>query len=143
MLPAGLNLDPDVQRILNDLFRRLSVASVGTARPAETSGGGLLVLAVPGTLSIRSSAAPLVSFTFVRSTSRVTALLKRAAIGGEVTVRLKVAGTEIAALTVPAGATTATTAVVRAIAADAVVEVDITAVGSTFPGADLTLLISI
>lgn len=142
-VPYGV-FNPEQARVLNERFRLLSQTGGGTARAAEASGGaGMLVLSVPGTLSIRSSATPLVSFPASRTISRITALLKRAPTGGAVTVLVRAGGADLTSLTVPAGATTATIGLARAIAADAVVEVDITAVGATFPGADLTLLISI
>lgn len=140
-LPYGV-FNPLQSRVLNERFRRLEQGQGGGERAAEASGG-LLLLSVPGTLSIRSSATPLVSFAAARSISRVTALLKRAPAGGPLTILVRAGGADLASLTVPAGATQATIGLARAIAADAVIEVDITAVGPTFPGADLTAQISL
>lgn len=141
-VPYGV-FNPEQARVLNERLRLLSQTGGSAVRSADGSAGGMLVLSVPGTLSIRSSATPLVSFPASRTITRVGALLKRAPSGGAVTLLVKAGGADVASLTVPAGATAATIAVARAIAADAVVEVDITAVGATFPGADLTVLISL
>lgn len=140
--------DADFDRLMNERLRRIAeLLGGGTgSTPAQlvgASGATTLILAVAGTLSIRSNAALLVAFPSQRTFTSITGLLKRAAAGGDVVARLLIAGAEKAALNVPAGATAATLNMGNVtVAAGALVTVDITSVGSSFPGADLTLMIS-
>ena len=81
-LPADTPIDRDVLRMLNERLRRIAGLSSGSAAassPAATStgGGSVLLLSVPGTLSIRSNAAPLVSLPGSQRFTEFTALLKR------------------------------------------------------------------
>lgn len=148
---VGLSLEAHLA--LNERFRtiaaRLDAAMAGTSTAtAKSSGGGgsgagsELVLSVPGTLGIRTDAAPRVSFPGAVTPAALVLLLKRAPQGAAVTVKVQVAGADWATLTIPDGAASATTTSgLGAIAADALVTVNLTSVGTVFPGADLTVLV--
>jgi hypothetical protein len=118
----------------------------------QLSGGGgstgQLILSVPGTLGIRSSAAPLVVL-FAGATATVfAAVVKTAPVGADLVCVVNVDGTAVATLTISDGTTSTALTVSTAIAAGngtgvdpGLVTLDITAVGSTFPGADLSVLV--
>lgn len=112
--------------------------TVASAAPAQA-----LILAVPGTLSIRSDAAPLVSLPAAKTPAGVVALLKQAPAGADLTCELSVGGAQWASLTIPDGETEARvgSSGLGRIEADQLIVLDITAVGTTFPGADLTVMI--
>jgi hypothetical protein len=148
-----VGLSVEAHQALNERFRtiaaRLDVSVAGaTSATAKASGGGgssagsELVLSVPGTLGIRTDAAPRVSLPNAATPAALVALLKRAPQGAGVTVQMQVAGANWATLTIPDGAVSATASSgLGGIAADALVTVNLTSVGTTFPGADLTVLI--
>lgn len=101
----------------------------------------MLVLAVPGTLSIRSSAAPLIALPRERRVAGMLALLKQPAIGGDVGLEIAVDGAKWAELAIPENATKAAGGLAKAIPAEAVMTLDIVRVGLTFPGSDLTVML--
>lgn len=113
----------------------------GAAESQALDAIQILVLAVPGTLSIRSSAAPLIALPRERRVAGMLALLKQPAIGGDVGLEIAVDGAKWAELTIPENARKATAGPAKAIPAEAVVALDIVRVGLTFPGSDLTLML--
>lgn len=105
------------------------------------AGGSLVVLSVPGTLSIRSSAAPLLQLPSARNVSLVRALLKQPPTGAAVALSLKVGTGEVAALSIAANQVSASVNTLgKSIAANTSITLDITSVGTSFPGSDLTVL---
>jgi len=99
-------------------------------------------LSVSGTLSVRSNAAPLVSLAKQRNASEVVALVKQAPLGADLKLEIKVGDAPWATLTILAGQTSAQLgSQATAIAKDALIVLDVTGVGTTFPGADLTVII--
>jgi len=145
-LPAWYNTE-ELERLLNERFRRISSllgVSSGTTPSSPAASGGSstsdLFLAVPGTLAIRSNAAPLATFSRDRTITGLVALVKRAPAGGAVTLRLLVEGVAADSIVIAAGAISATAAVGSYVApANGLLTLDIVGVGSTFPGADLTV----
>ena len=119
-----------------------TTVEAGGAVAAATQAQAL-ILSVPGTLSIRSDAAPLVSLPEAKTPTGVVALVKQAPAGADLTCELAVAGSEWASVTIPDGETEARLggSGLRQIGADQLIVLDITSVGTTFPGADLTVMI--
>ena len=115
-----------------------------TTTVIQQSGGNLLLLSVAGILSIRSSAAPLAMLGTSRTASSVKAILKQAPLGADLDVRVLVGGAAWARVLVAAGNTRGeASGSLSQIAAGAEITVDLIAVGTTFPGADLTIAVAL
>jgi hypothetical protein len=68
-------------------------------------------------------------------------LLGKGSVGGVFTIAVSAGGNAIGGLTLAAGVTSGSVGGLSAIPANAVVVVAITAVGLTFPGSDLTVMV--
>jgi len=114
--------------------------AVGTnASPGAT-------LQVGGTLAIGSNQAPPLQLNASRIPNEVVALVGTAPTGAGLTVNINVGGVLWMSLTIAAGnlsaqATSAQLTASGALAGSASVTLDITAVGTTVPGADLSVFI--
>lgn len=124
-------------RLVNERMRRL--ASLASTGGTSGSSANVLLLTVPGTLSTRSNAAPLVQLPAMRAIAGLTALVKQAPAGGSLDLQLYAAGSAVASISVADGQTSAEASVNAVIVG--LVTLDITGVGSTFPGSDLTLVV--
>lgn len=161
----------DVRRLVNDRLRRIEAlvdsgaggvsieqvnaliaglrsqvqAAVATVTGGTSSvvsvTGGQVVLPVPGTVAIESNASTLVNYAEARTVSQIELLAKQAPIGGNLEVRVLVDGTTVATVTLAAGQTNVRSSVSFSIGAQKQVRVDITSVGITFPGADLSVIL--
>jgi len=103
-----------------------------------------VLLAAPGVLAIQSDAAPLVTLAAESAANSVEALVKRAPVGADLKLRVIIDDAEWASITVADGETTgevAEPAELDPIPADKALVLEIVQVGTTFPGADLSLLI--
>jgi len=112
-----------------------------TAGGVITAGAGTLSLYVGGTLGIGSDLAPVVALTEARKPTSVKAYVKQAPTGAGLTLKLVVGGADWLTLTIPAGQTSASATPSSEIAANTNVRLDITAVGTTFPGSDLSVFL--
>ena len=105
-----------------------------------------VTLQVDGTLAIGSNLCPVVALNTGWAPESVVVYLKTGPTGAGVTCNINVGGTLWMTLTVPAGAESvaATTAQLTAagpLTGGASITLDITAVGTTVPGADLSVFI--
>lgn len=131
---------------LNDRMRRISqLVSAGsfTSDNSDTSATEL-ILSVPGTLSVESNAAPAVTLGTPTSFTTAVVLVKTAPQGNPLALQLYVNGSGWGqALSLPANSTSLKVGLsgVSAIAADQLIRLDITGVGLTFPGSDLTVIL--
>jgi hypothetical protein len=105
-----------------------------------------LVFQMQGTLGIEANAAQPLYLNQPLAAGDVKAYVQAAPTGSGITFTIYVGGTAWLTLTIPVGQTTvvATTAQISALAqipANTAVSVGITAVGSTFPGAGLSVFI--
>ena len=92
--------------------------------------------------AVNSNAAPLVSLPSAGTPSAIVGLIKTAPTGSGVTFAVYAGSTLIGTGTIAAGATSVTvTTGLAAIAANAVLTLAITAVGSTVAGSDLSVLV--
>lgn len=116
---------------------------VGSVSVTQVSAKRSLLLSVAGILSIRSNAAPLAMLQETKSAAQVVAVVKQAPIGADLRARLNVGGAAWADVTIAAGQTQGTRdgTGLSAITAGALVTVDVLAVGTTFPGEDLTVAV--
>jgi hypothetical protein len=75
--------------------------------------------------------------------TQVRASVGTPATGSGVTIQLLVNGTLAGTVTIPAGSYTATTSLSKAVVTGDYATVSVTAVGSTTPGADLTVSLNV
>ena len=113
--------------------------------PGSNASPGV-TLQVDGTLAIGSNLAPIVAINASCSPQSVVSYVKTAPTGAGLTCNVNVGGTLWMTLTIPAGAesvvsTSAQLAAAGTIAGGAGITLDITAVGTTVPGADLSVFI--
>ncbi len=111
--------------------------------PGNLAVAGGMAITVDGTLAIGSNQGPISIFNAATTPIVVRVDLKQAPTGADLTVQFVVASVVVLTLVVPAGATSvlATSSQLSAmgsIPAVTNVEIDITTVGTTFPGSDLT-----
>jgi hypothetical protein len=115
------------------------------AVPANASPG--ITLQIDGTLAIGSNQAPIVALSTTRTPSAAAVYMKTAPTGSSgATFNINVGGTLWMTLTVPAGSTTAAATSAQltasgALAAGENITLDVTAVGTTVPGADVSIFI--
>jgi hypothetical protein len=118
-------------------FSALAAALTGSS--TET-GGGSLLFTVPGTIGIRSNAAPLIQAPDALTFSTAVALVKQAPAGAAINVIVRDAGNAIGTVTIAAGATSGSVTLSSgSVSAGDLLTIDITTVGTTFPGSDLTV----
>jgi hypothetical protein len=103
-------------------------------------------LQVDGTLAIGSNQCPVCALNATRSPQSVVVYVKTAPTGAGLTININVGGTLWMSLTVPAAAasvaaTSAQLTTAGAIAGASNITLDITAVGTTVPGSDLSVFI--
>jgi hypothetical protein len=103
-------------------------------------------LTVSGTLAIGSNQAPLATINSNTSARAVVAYVKTAPTGANLILNINIGGFLWMSLAIVAGTTTAEAtpsqiAAVSTIQAGSLVTLDITAVGTTVPGSDLSVLI--
>ena len=112
------------------------------ASVAGGSDGSSFLFTVPGTIGIRSNAAPLIQAPEDLTFSTIVAVVKQAPTGAGINVNVKAAGTLVGTVMIATGATSGTvtlTGSAGGVNAGALLTIDITAVGTTFPGSDLTV----
>jgi hypothetical protein len=90
---------------------------------------------------MQSNAAPLLTFANAVTPAGLVGLLKQTAIGAAVTAQIMVAGVSYATLTIAAGQTQVSIPGAGSIAANALVTLNITSVGTTFPGSGLSVIL--
>ncbi len=145
MLVAGVSVDVDGTEAPEDKSPLREVYLFGDVGNTDAFAPNVII-SIDGTLAIGSDLAPMVSLGVTQRATGVRCLVKQAPTGADLTFAIYVGGTLWMTLTIPAGQTsvTATQAQLDAaadIAADANIRVDITAVGTTFPGADASVQI--
>ncbi len=117
------------------------IAAVQAKASTVTVTGGQVVFSVPGILAIESDAAPLVAFKENRNVTEVALLAKQAPAGAQLALAIVVSGVSVATVALPDGQSAITSTVAFAIGAAAPVRIDVTGVGTTFPGADLSVIL--
>lgn len=149
-LPSLPGLSADTLAALNDRFRTIASGLGGSGTPAAPAsvfvGGGSgqqLILSVPGTLGVLTNAAPVVSLSQGRTPTGLVGILKNAPQGAPVQFTLLVAGVAYTTMTLPTGLLAPVMlagALGGGIAANAAITLNITQVGTVFPGSDLSVL---
>jgi len=113
--------------------------------PGSNASPGV-TLQVDGTLAIGSNLAPIVALNASYTPQSVVAYVKTGPTGAGLTCNINVGGTLWMTLTIPAGAESVASTAAQLTAAGAIaggvnITFDITAVGTTVPGADLSIFI--
>ena len=104
--------------------------------------GGQIALQVDGPLAIQSDAAPPLSLDASHAVRDVYAIVSEAPLGGDASVRVTVDGTAFATLTIPDGQTTSNVLgglTTGPLLAGARLGLDVIGVGTTYPGAGLSV----
>ena len=124
-----------------------SICLTGTSdHGLRTLSGGQIDLTVDGVVAVESDAVPAATLPYSSSVRNIFATVEQAPVGSALTCVVKVAGSPMATLTIPAeqivsntlSMTTQPNVDGMVIAEGQPVTVDITSVGSTFPGKRLT-----
>ena len=149
----GNPLNPQDALNLRTADKRYSPLAAGQSPAAQStavqspaaqvaSSATTLILTVPGTLAIESNAAPLVQFTAARSFTKIALFVKQAPAGAAITVSVNAGSKVLGMAAIAAGAVSGTATVSWTLPANSLLTVDITGVGLSFPGADLTIELS-
>jgi hypothetical protein len=102
-----------------------------------------LTISVFGTLAIGSNMGQVPAFVPAAKTfSMATALVTTAPTGASIILTVTSGSSTLFTLTIPAGATQASANAAAGVAAATAIQVNITQVGSTFPGANLTVVLT-
>jgi hypothetical protein len=133
-----------VQILLRDANGNLSDETTDTLRMFYVPPAPSMPLAsmfVNGTLAIESDAAPNPYMVAASSPSFLKAYVKQSPTGAGITFTITAGGSPWASVTIAAGTTSAIVANPGAIVANSPIVVSISAVGTTFPGADLSIFL--
>jgi hypothetical protein len=107
------------------------------------SPSGAMKISIPGTLAIGSNLGPAAFYTSAVSLQNgVTCMVKQAPVGADLVIQIYAGSTLLFTVTITAGSTTGSATGTPGIGAETPVIINITAVGTTFPGSDLTLALS-
>jgi hypothetical protein len=147
---------PNVRLVSAELFVTNSQGASPTASTNFTSSqdgslrtlsGGQLSFQIGGFLAIQTGAAPDVILDANKAVRDIYAVVKQAPSGAEIAINLNLNGTFYCALAIPDGSTTMTVALDGAslppLLAQDLLSIDITGVGLTTPGSDLTVIIRV
>jgi hypothetical protein len=108
----------------------------------SSRGGSAVVLYAHGTLGIEADAAAAMYLRESVLPKQVVARVKSAPVGADLEMTIHAGAQEWLSLTIAAGETSAeSVGVLAALPADESLRLEITAVGTTFPGVDLAVFI--
>lgn len=139
---SGLGFTAQQLTALNDRFRRIQEAlNMPVPGVTGTTGtNGQLTLVVQGNLAVGSNMAPPISFPVSTSVSAIAVLLGTAPAGAAVIIQLYVGGVAWQApITIAGTSQTVPIPAGNTIGPNLPVRVDITQVGSTTPGTNLSV----
>jgi len=104
---------------------------------------GEMKISIPGTLAIGSNLGPAAFYTATVSLQNgVTCMVKQAPVGANLVIQVYAGTTLLFTVTIAAGSTTGSATGTSLIGPETPVIINITAVGTTFPGSDLTVALS-
>ncbi len=104
---------------------------------------GAMKISIPGTLAIGSDLGPAAFYTSTVSLQNgVTCMVKQAPIGADLVIQVYAGTTLLFTVTITAGTTVGSATGTPAIGPETPVIINLTAVGTTFPGSDLTVALS-
>ena len=100
-------------------------------------------ISIPGTLAIGSNLGPAAFYTStVALQNGVTCMVKQAPVGADLVIQVYAGTTLLFTVTIAAGSTVGSATGTPAIGPETPVIINLTAVGTTFPGSDLTVALS-
>jgi hypothetical protein len=104
---------------------------------------GEMKISIPGTLAIGSNLGPAAFYTSTVSLQNgVTCMVKQAPVGADLVIQVYAGTTLLFTVTIAAGSTVGSAPGTSAIGPETPVIINLTAVGTTFPGSDLTVALS-
>lgn len=135
---------PSGQLISDDPGNTLELKADGLYAPAASAGPALAALPYTrqGNLAVQDGTTPL-PVPFAGTITDVRAAVGTAPVGGPVAIRINRNGASAVLLNIPDGEVDAVVDAGLAVTVADLLTVDITAVGSTTPGANLTIVISL
>jgi hypothetical protein len=99
------------------------------------------VVSIPGTLAIAADIGPIVKFLATATPKSIHASVKQAPSGAAITVVVYAGSTVYATVTIAAGQTEGSVSCGAPIAGGTNIRVDLTTVGTTYPGSDLSVFL--
>jgi hypothetical protein len=104
---------------------------------------GEMKISIPGTLAIGSNLGPAAFYTAtVALQNGVTCMVKQAPVGANLVIQVYAGTTLLFTVTIAAGSTVGSATGTPSIGPETPVIINLTAVGTTFPGSDLTVALS-
>ena len=104
---------------------------------------GEMKISIPGTLAIGSNLGPAAFYTSTVSLQNgVTCMVKQAPVGADLVIQVYAGTTLLFTVTIAAGSTVGSATGTPAIGPETPIIINLTAVGTTFPGSDLTVALS-
>jgi hypothetical protein len=104
---------------------------------------GEMKISIPGTLAIGSNLGPAAFYTSTVSLQNgVTCMVKQAPVGANLIIQVYAGTTLLFTVTIAAGSTSGSATGTPSIGPETPVIINLTAVGTTFPGSDLTVALS-
>ena len=104
---------------------------------------GEMKISIPGTLAIGSDLGPAAFYTSTVSLQNgVTCMVKQAPVGADLVIQVYAGTTLLFTVTIAAGSTVGSATGTPSIGPETPVIINLTAVGTTFPGSDLTVALS-
>jgi hypothetical protein len=104
---------------------------------------GEMKISIPGTLAIGSNLGPAAFYTStVALQNGVTCMVKQTPVGADLVIQVYAGTTLLFTVTIAAGSTVGSATGTPAIGPETPVIINLTAVGTTFPGSDLTVALS-
>jgi hypothetical protein len=116
--------------------------AIGIGGGLSSAGSNQLSMVIAGTLAIGSNLGPAAFFTAATTVTVATAMVKTAPVGGSLVIQVysnSSPPTLLYTITITAGNFLGVAAGTVVVPANTQVVVNITGVGSTFPGADLAV----
>jgi hypothetical protein len=101
---------------------------------------GEMKITVPGTLALGSNLGPAAFYISTVTLQGVTCMVKQAPVGAALVIQIYAGSAQIFTVTIPDGSTVGSASGTPSIGPET--PVIITAVGTTFPGSDLTVALS-
>lgn len=127
--------------LLNERLRSLSGPAVGAVGSRQASGATSLVFSAPWVLSTDSMVAPLLEVASPVRVSEIVAMLKQPPTGGQIRAVVMAGDAELGSIIIPAGSRYVRQQASISVPARSVLSLELTSVGLTFPGADLTVIL--
>jgi hypothetical protein len=139
-IAAGVNLATPEPGAIESDGTNLYWTNSGSTRGQVALGSEKITFGLLGNLEVGTDQTNHIQVSNTGTITTISAIAKTAPTGADAIFSIKKnGGTEIAALTITAGQTTATATISGAVTAGDYLSIDVTQIGSTIPGADVNI----